>query len=258
MYRPLQWLSRRGGVCLRGVCLMGRGVCLEGDVCLGGVCLRGVSAWGCLPKGSVFQWVYTFPPVDRMTDTCENITFPSGGFMGAPLACAPPTAQNFLNFMQFFVKFGKIICWRPPGGFGPPPTGNPGSAPVYGTTVADGYNIAVYEEQVTRTKNTPDCTLKYEKYTRIYERKHNTYWTGSYSLFSLIEETSTVCSGRSNGGTGLRPPPGQNSFNFMQFLGNFGKILCWRPPPRGVGAPLLGEILDPPLVCNCTSFPPTP
>ena len=36
-----------------------------------------------------------------------------------------------------------------------------------------------------------------------------------------------------------RPPGGPNSFNFMQFLGNFGKIVCWRPPgelaplPRG-------------------------
>ena len=32
-----------------------------------------VSGWGggCLPRG-----VYTFPPVDRMTDACENITFP--------------------------------------------------------------------------------------------------------------------------------------------------------------------------------------
>ena len=35
------------------------------------------------------------------------------------------------------------------------------------------------------------------------------------------------------------PPGGPNSFNFMQFLGNFGKIVCWRlpgelaPPPRG-------------------------
>ena len=35
------------------------------------------------------------------------------------------------------------------------------------------------------------------------------------------------------------PPWGPNSFNFMQFLGKFGKIVCWRP--------LLGEILDPPL-----------
>ena len=30
-----------------------------------------------------------------------------------------PTAQNFLNFMQFFGKFGKIICWRPPEGWRP-------------------------------------------------------------------------------------------------------------------------------------------
>ena len=35
------------------------------------------------------------------------------------------------------------------------------------------------------------------------------------------------------------PPPGPNSFTLMQFLGNFGKIVCWRPPwelappPRG-------------------------
>ena len=40
-------------------------------------------------------------------------------------------------------------------------------------------------------------------------------------------------------------PPGRpNSFNFMQFLGNFGKIACWRPH--------LGEILDPPLLCVLT------
>ena len=43
------------------------------------------------------------------------------------------------------------------------------------------------------------------------------------------------------------PPGGPNSFNFMQFLGKFGKIVCWRPP-LGSWRPLLGEILDPPLV----------
>ena len=32
----------------------------------------------------------------------------------------PPTAPNFLNFMQFFAKFGKIICWRPPWRVGAP------------------------------------------------------------------------------------------------------------------------------------------
>ena len=33
------------------------------------------------------------------------------------------------------------------------------------------------------------------------------------------------------------PPGGPNSFNFMQFLGNFDKIVCWRPP---------GELAPPP------------
>ena len=49
----------------------------------------------------------------------------SGGSKGG----APPTAQNFLDFMQFLGKFDKIICWRPPRGSAPHPTRNPGSAP---------------------------------------------------------------------------------------------------------------------------------
>ena len=43
------------------------------------------------------------------------------------------------------------------------------------------------------------------------------------------------------------PWGGPNSFNFMQFLGKFGKIVCWWPPLWGSWGPLLGEILDPPL-----------
>ena len=42
----------------------GGGVC-PGSVCCGGVCPGGMSAQGGL-----------HPPVDRQTDTCENITFP--------------------------------------------------------------------------------------------------------------------------------------------------------------------------------------
>ena len=35
------------------------------------------------------------------------------------------------------------------------------------------------------------------------------------------------------------PPPLRhiNSFDFMQFLEKFGKIVCWRPPPLGELAP---------------------
>ena len=47
---------------------------------------------------------------------------------------------------------------------------------------------------------------------------------------------------------------GPNSFNFIQFLAKFGKIICYQPPPTPPPAPHpqdwcpnLREILDPPL-----------
>ena len=43
----------------------------------------------------------------------------------------PPGGSNSFNFVQFLGKFGKIVCWRPPG-LVPPPRGNPGSATVKG------------------------------------------------------------------------------------------------------------------------------
>ena len=77
-------------------------------------------------------------------------------------------------------------------------------------------------------------------------------------LYCLNHENklNTVISGGSKGGARDAPPPpppGPNSFNFMQFLGKFGKFVCWRPP-RGSWCPLLGEILDPPLVISHTIF----
>ena len=48
----------------------------------------------------------------------------------------------------------------------------------------------------------------------------------------------------------MRAPP--NSFNFMQFLGKFGKIVCWRPLESW--RPHLGEILDPLLPNVMPSF----
>ena len=50
------------------------------------------------------------------------------------------------------------------------------------------------------------------------------------------------------GSRGTRAPGNPNSFNFMQFLGKFGKIVCWRPPPPGSWRTHLKEILDPPLL----------
>ena len=60
----------------------------------------------------------------------------------------------------------------------------------------------------------------------------------------IYRNNKTMCfSGGSEGARGT--PLGPNSFNFMQFLGKFGKIVCWRPPESW--CPHLGEILDPPL-----------
>ena len=59
-------------------------------------------------------------------------------------------------------------------------------------------------------------------------------------------------SGGSKGARGTRPPP--LGSKFFQFHAVFGKI--WQncmlapTPPRGVGPPLLGEILDPPLIMS--------
>ena len=67
-YRPLQWPSRggvQGRVCPGGVCLVG--------VCPGGVC---VSKGLCVSRGCVYLGRMYTSPMDRMTDACENITFP--------------------------------------------------------------------------------------------------------------------------------------------------------------------------------------
>ena len=64
-------------------------------------------------------------------------------------------------------------------------------------------------------------------------------------------QAPSSCSGGSKGGReGRTPPPRRpNSFNFMQFLGEFGKIVCSRPPLEG-SRPPLGEILDPSLLIS--------
>ena len=56
----------------------------------------------------------------------KAVADPRGGTPGE----APPTNQNFLNFMQYLGKSGKFVCWRPLKGLVPLPTGNPVSAPA--------------------------------------------------------------------------------------------------------------------------------
>ena len=69
---------------------------------------------------------------------------------GAPSARPPAMVQNFLNFMQFFGEFGKIIRRHPlPGGLAPPPTENPGSTPVPSkVTVNNTYSITVHFDKL--------------------------------------------------------------------------------------------------------------
>ena len=64
-------------------------------------------------------------------------------------------------------------------------------------------------------------------------------WEKYYkSLTKRICISAVVDIGGSKGGEGLSLSRGSNSLNFMQCLGKFGKIVCWRPPPPWrVGAP---------------------
>ena len=51
-----------------------------------------------------------------------------------------------------------------------------------------------------------------------------------------------VCSGGSKGGhEGRAPPWGSEFFQFMQFSGKFGKIVCWHPPPGELAPPPRGN-----------------
>ena len=84
--------------------------------------VRGVYKQNSIMKKYPCMWLDS-----RKDDHCKQNT---GGFVsswilvagrasgrskgGRPQRVPPPTAQKILNFMQFFGKFGKIVCWRPP------------------------------------------------------------------------------------------------------------------------------------------------
>ena len=69
--------------------------------------------------------------------------------------------------------------------------------------------------------------------THIVQHTERTQRDDTY----VRNRTEDTPSGGSKGGARDAPPGGANSFNSMQFLGNFGKIVCWRPPPPGELAP---------------------
>ena len=69
------------------------------------------------------RWVIVYTVLNAVADLHSKI-----------LDARPPSrGPNSFNFMQFLGKFGKIVCWRPPGELAPPPRGNPGSATEMGT-----------------------------------------------------------------------------------------------------------------------------
>ena len=72
-----------------------------------------------------------FACIERLSYDHSNLwDIGSGGSKGDAPSAHPPTDQNFLNFLQFFGKSDKFVCWLPsPGGLATPPMGNPGSAP---------------------------------------------------------------------------------------------------------------------------------
>ena len=62
-----------------------------------------------------------------------------------------PPGPNSFNFMQFLGKFGKFVCWRPPGELAPPPRGNPGSATVLGVVGGYGAPLRPQKDRVIIT-----------------------------------------------------------------------------------------------------------
>ena len=112
-------------------------------------------------------------------------------------------------------------------------------------------------KDVERHTSNEDC--QHEKLSVFYR---DTHWTRSRPLpMGWVENSfvdprkvkslhgnkrleNVIIGGSKGGARDARPPGGPNSFNFMQFLGknwpNNSLFYSWRP--------LLGKILDPPLV----------
>ena len=162
-------------------------------------------------------------------------------------------AQNFFNCMQFFRKFGKIICWLPPGGLAPPPMGNPGSAPappIWEILDPRLYHVISqlpFQFQLTPQWNSGKLVvffLNYWKHTwnsGIDPNESATSffnWNSEWGLWNTSKnvKVKSKCIGGSKRGT-REGPGGPNSFNFMQFLGKNGQIIA----SFRVDAPSLGK-----------------
>ena len=112
-----------------------------------------------------------------------------------------------------------------------------------------------YENMIKRKvyswKEANELCIKYESNLPIFGSQSDVQdlvdiilraaWTGPMRMIFIGLQVKSIyaLADLRRGTCGM--PRGLNSFNFMQFLGKFGKIICWPLPP--------GEILDPPLIC---------
>ena len=140
------------------------------------------------------------------------------------------------NYQHIDWPFYPKIDWWPCGGFHPLPLHPPPHTHtgINKLVAVLGWSVLHVQPSGTQTKDLCD-----------YDATKSCFWLCGTQLNIFWD---FQCSDRSKGDAS---PSRSNSFNFMQFLGNFDKIVCW--PPPGSWRPLLGEILDPPLQCSVQS-----
>ena len=88
-----------------GACMPGRGACAQGvcarggHACLGrGACVHAQGEGVCMPGGHAW---YAQPPVNRMTDACNNITLPQTSFSGGKY-------YHRLRYIQSIIE--SLLC----------------------------------------------------------------------------------------------------------------------------------------------------
>ena len=161
---------------------------------------------------------------------------------------APPTAQNFLNFMQFLGKFDKIVCWHPLPPRGsvppvPPPTGNPGSTPaaiMLTCHFANQPSILLIQTAV--------FVLVIKNFDRICQKTRLSVLKNNFIYFNLFVQAfeltnsavfAILISGGSKGGAGDAPPPPPPGVQILSISCSFWEISAksyvgtppgsWRP-----------------------------
>ena len=137
--------------CIPVGCIPSAGVVISGGA---GVSAQGMG--GCLPLGCTPPDPEADTHLNRMTyrqvKTLHFCNYCCGAVadLHSKILDAPPRGPNSFNFMHFWGKFGKIVCWRPPPGeLAPPPRGNPGSA------TADGNNYRKWTERGRTSLESP-------------------------------------------------------------------------------------------------------